>query len=108
MSVQLTRLADAQITIEVSRRAAGTLAEGIETRLCRAEPVEDVESLALDGIEPGLNDLTAEVDATIAVETDDPARLAAQLEETFAVRSAAVERIRAGDAADSEEVVDAT
>lgn len=47
MSVQLTRVADAQLTITVSRAAPGNLAEGVETRLRRAEAVEAVESLAL-------------------------------------------------------------
>ncbi|MFB6194260.1 MAG: hypothetical protein ABEI75_04275 [Halobaculum sp.] len=113
MSVHLTRLADAQITIAVSRAAPGDLAEGVEARLRRADAVEGVESLALEGIQPGLNDLTAEVSATVAVaaDADDPETLAARLEETFAVEQATVERVRtvepAGDAA-SEEVVDAT
>ena len=105
MSVHLTRLADAQLTIAVSRAAPGDLADGVEARLERADAVEGVESLALEGIQPGLNDLTADVSATVAVDTAESETLADRLEETFGIEAATVERVRTPDR--DGEVVDA-
>lgn len=50
-----------------------------------------------------MNDLTAEVTATLVVEAGEPVRIAERLESTFAVQSATVERVRP-----AEEAIDAT
>ncbi|WP_435062301.1 hypothetical protein [Halobaculum sp. EA56] len=55
------------MTIAVSRSAPGDLAEGAETKLRRADAVEAVESLDIRGLQPGLNDLTVEADATVSL-----------------------------------------
>jgi hypothetical protein len=105
MSVQLRTLADASLTVAVSRAAPGDLAEGVESKLRRVEGVESVDDLELDGLQPGLNDLTAEVTATLSVDpavADDPATLAAHLEDRFAVEAAHVEAVRDAPADASE------
>ncbi len=109
MSVHLTRLADASMTVAVSRDGGGSLADGVESRLRRIDAVESVESVDLDGVQPGLNELTAEITATLAVDPDsapDRETLAANLEAPFAVSDATVTALR-DDAADPpDEVAD--
>ncbi|PSQ07494.1 hypothetical protein BRC97_03495 [Halobacteriales archaeon QS_6_71_20] len=97
MSVRRQRLADASMTVAVSRSAPGDLAEGAETTLRRAAAVEAVESLDIRGIEPGLNDLTVEADATVALAADageEREAVAAALAERFGVGDVTVESVR--------------
>jgi len=97
MSVHRQRLADASMTVAVSRSAPGDLAEGAETTLARAAAVEAVESLDIRGIEPGLNDLAVEVDATVALAADageEAGAVADALAERFGVGDVTVEGVR--------------
>ncbi len=97
MSVQLSRLADASMTVAVSRAAPGDLAEGVETKLGRLDGVDAVESVDLRGIEPGLNDLTVQADATLALAGDadgDADALAEAFESTFGVNDVRVDGVR--------------
>lgn len=98
MSVQLTRLADASMTVAVSRAAPGDLAAGVETKLRRIDGVRAVESLDIGGIRPGLNDLTVDVEATLSLDAarDDPdaAALEARFEDAFGVSAVSVEAVR--------------
>lgn len=96
MSVQLDRLADASMTVAVSRAAPGDLAAGVETKLRRIDGVRAVESLDLGGISPGLNDLTVDVEATLALDADDADAdaLEARFEESFGVSAVSVEAVR--------------
>jgi len=97
MSVHRQRLADASMTIAVSRSAPGDLAEGAESKLARADAVGAVESLDIRGLQPGLNDLTVEAEATVALESDaieDREAVADALAETFGVTDVAVTAVR--------------
>ena len=97
MSVQLNRLADASMTVAVSRSAPGDLAAGVETKLRRVDGVRAVESLDIGDIRPGLNDLTVDAEATLAVdarEEDDAAALEARFEDAFGVSDVAVAAVR--------------
>lgn len=97
MSVHRHRLADASLTIAVSRSAPGDLAEGAETNLRRADAVDAVESLAICGLQPGLNDLTVEVEATVALAADagdSPDAVADALAEQFGVNDVSVAAVR--------------
>jgi hypothetical protein len=109
MSVHLTTLADASLTVAVSRNGASSLADGVRSRLRNIDAVEDIESLELDGVQPGLNDLSAEVTATLAIDPEyaaDPETLAAHLEEPFAVSDATIRAIRDDAAGPPDEVAD--
>lgn len=93
MSVQLGRLADASMTVAVSRAAPGDLAAGVETKLRRVDGVDGVESLDLGGITPGLNDLTVDVEATLALDAEteaDADALEARFEDAFGVSAVSV------------------
>lgn len=97
MSVHRHRLADASMTIAVSRAAPGDLADGAETKLARADAVSAVDSLDIRGLQPGLNDLTVEADATVALASDaDDEReaVADALAETFGVNDVSVTAVR--------------
>jgi hypothetical protein len=110
MSVHLQTLADASLTVAVSRNGAESLGEGVESRLRRIDAVDSVESLALDGVQPGLNDLTAEVTATLAVDPEyapDPDTLAEHLTDPFPVSDATVTALREDAADPPDEVADA-
>lgn len=76
-------------TVSVSRNAPGDLEAGVRQRLESADGVDAVESLDLAGIEPGLNDLTVTVTATVAAE--EATGLTRRLEETFGIREVTVE-----------------
>ncbi|MFC6786510.1 hypothetical protein ACFQFH_11595 [Halobaculum halobium] len=85
------------MTIAVSRSAPGDLAEGAETKLRRADAVGAVESLDIRGLQPGLNDLTVEAEATVALAADagaDREVVADALAETFGVSDVAVSAVR--------------
>ena len=76
-------------TVSVPRNAAGDLETGVRDRLSSADGVDEVEEVDLQGIRPGLNDLTVTVSASLAV--DDAADVAARLEERFGVSDVEVE-----------------
>lgn len=115
MSVQLARLVDASMTVAVSRAAPGDLAAGVETKLRRIDGIRDIESLELHGIQPGLNDLTVEVETTLALDADlpdEPTALAAAFEDAFGVSAVTVEATRGvppdvHDVHDAHEALDA-
>jgi hypothetical protein len=76
-------------TVSVPRNAAGDLEAGVREKLGGAESVDAVDDIDLQGILPGLNDLTVSVSASLAV--DDAADVAACLEERFGVSEVEVE-----------------
>lgn len=76
-------------TVSVSRNAPGDLEAGVRSRLESTDCVDAVEMLDLAGIQPGLNDLTVAVTATVAV--DEATGLTRRLEETFGIREVTVE-----------------
>lgn len=80
-------------TVSVPRNAAGDLETGVRDRLRGADGVEDVEDVDLQGIRPGLNDLTVTVSASLSV--DDATDVDARLEERFGVQEVEV-RLRKG------------
>ncbi|SHG71955.1 hypothetical protein [Halobaculum gomorrense] len=85
------------MTIAVSRAAPGNLAEGAESKLRRADAVDAVESLDIRGLQPGLNDLTVEADATVALAGDageDREAVADALAEQFGVTDVSVTAVR--------------
>lgn len=97
MSVQLARLADASMTVAVSRAAPGDLAAGVETKLRRIDGVRAVESQELCGLQPGLNDVAVEVEVTLALDADlpdEPSAVADALEDAFGVSAVTVEATR--------------
>jgi len=110
MSVHLPTLADASMTVAVSRDGSQRLADGVEARLRRVDAVESVESLELEGVQPGLNELTAEVTTTLRVDPDaatDRAGLAAALREPYAVSEATVTALGDDSREPPDEVADA-
>jgi len=75
-------------TVSVPRNAAGDLESGVRTRLEGVDGVVGVEAVDLDGIRPGLNDLTVEVSVELRAEGVDD--LASRLEDRFGVQEATV------------------
>lgn len=75
-------------TVSVPRNAAGDLESGVRNRLEGADGVDAVEEVELEGIRPGLNDLTATV--TVQLRVDGVDGLAARLEDRFGVQEARV------------------
>lgn len=61
-------------TVRVARDADGTLADGAASQLARVDGVEAVETVDVAGIEPRLNDLAVDVEATVrvTVPVDEP------------------------------------
>ncbi|WP_152529843.1 hypothetical protein [Candidatus Halobonum tyrrellensis] len=85
------------MTVAVSRSAPGDLAAGVETKLRRIDAVRGVESVDLRGIRPGLNDLTVDVEATLAVDADgdaDATALEAAFDDAFGVSDVSVAAVR--------------
>lgn len=76
-------------TVSVPRNAAGDLETGVRNRLTGADGVDTVEEVDLQGIRPGLNDLTVTVSASLQVE--DEVDLGARLEDRFGVQEVEVE-----------------
>lgn len=76
-------------TVSVPRNAAGDLETGVCDRLGGADGVDTVEAVDLEGIRPGLNDLTVTVSASLLV--DDAGEVGTQLEERFGVSDVEVE-----------------
>ncbi|WP_224448592.1 hypothetical protein [Haloprofundus salilacus] len=95
--------ASADLTVYVSRDASGDLRTGVRERLRKLDGVTDVDEFEVRGLQPGLNDLTVEIRATLVVELDaevadaadaengsDAAALEAQLLDSFGVKRASV------------------
>lgn len=105
MAVHLQRTVQVSLKVAVSRAAPGDLADGVQQRLCRLDGVERVEALTLDGIEPGLNDLTAEVSASLTLAADlaetlergGPAAVEDRLSTAFGVSAVCVRTMNAGE-----------
>ena len=76
-------------TVSVPRNAAGDLETGVRDRLGDADGVDTVEAVDLEGIRPGLNDLTVNVSASLLV--DDTGDVGTRLEERFGVSDVEVE-----------------
>jgi len=76
-------------TVSVPRNAAGDLEAGVCDRLSGADGVDAVETVDLEGIRPGLNDLTVTVSASLLV--DDAGDVGRRLEERFGVSDVEVE-----------------
>jgi translation elongation factor EF-1beta len=77
-------------TVSVPRNAAGDLEAGVRNRLEGVDGVHTVEDVELEGIRPGLNDLTATV--TVQLRVDGVDGLATRLEDRFGVEEARVVR----------------
>lgn len=75
-------------TVSVPRNAAGDLESGVRKRLEGVDGVHAVEEVELEGVRPGLNDLTASV--TVQLRVDGVDDLAARLEDRFGVDQARV------------------
>lgn len=94
-SARTARTVEADVTVNVSRDAAGSLADGVEKRLARADGVA-VEAFEPTAVQPGLNDLTVEVAAELRI-APDVEDTAARLNATFGVeteRVAPADRLR--------------
>ncbi|MFB6221592.1 MAG: hypothetical protein ABEH90_09145 [Halolamina sp.] len=75
-------------TVSVPRNAAGDLESGVRSRLKGVDAVEAVEAVDLDGVRPGLNDLTVSVTVELRVAPVDD--LVGRLEDRFGVQEATV------------------
>lgn len=75
-------------TVSVPRNAAGDLESGVRSRLEGVDGVVAIEDVDLDGVRPGLNDLTASV--TVELRVDGVDDLASRLEDRFGVQEAQV------------------
>ncbi|WP_157972708.1 hypothetical protein [Haloprofundus halophilus] len=93
--------ASADLTVFVSRDASGDLRTAVRERLRKLDGVTNVDEFELCGLQPGLNDLTVEVRATLVVELDvdagegatarrDAAALETQLLDSFGVKRVSV------------------
>lgn len=85
--------ARADLTVFVSRHAAGDLSDGVRNRLRRIDGVQSVDNVDIYGLRPGLNDITVEVRATLRVRPTagvDEGSIAAQLADGFGVKRALV------------------
>lgn len=68
---QLVRVV-AQLTLNVTRNATGTLADGATSMVARIDGVERVESVDVTGLTPRLNDLQVTATVTCAMQSVDP------------------------------------
>lgn len=84
------RSVEIDCTVSVPRNAAGDLEAGVCNRLEGVDGVTGVESVELEGVRPGLNDLTASVRVELRVHSAE--NLAARLEDRFGVQEAQVLR----------------
>lgn len=57
----------AELTVLVSRHARGDLFDGVHDRLQKIDGVHDVDHVEVRGLQPGLNDLTVDVRATLVL-----------------------------------------
>lgn len=85
-----SRRFDAQLEVQVTRNAGGTLEEGVEAIVEGVDIVRTVEMVDLEGLIPRLNDLAVEafVEGVVEVpdeEADCEGDLVAALEETFGI-----------------------
>lgn len=81
-------------TVSVPRNAGGDLESGVRNRLAGVDGVLDVADVDLQGVTPGLNDLTASV--TVELRVDGVDGLASRLEDRFGVQEATVLRRTGG------------
>ncbi len=75
-------------TVSVPRNAGGDLENGVRDRLTGVDGVVDVADVELQGVTPGLNDLTASVRVELRVKGVDG--LASRLEDRFGVQEVTV------------------
>lgn len=73
MSIQLQEVGvSADLTVEVNRYGEGDLDDGVRAALARIGEVRAVEEVSVTGLRPRLNDLQADVEATLSVATEQP------------------------------------
>lgn len=79
----------ASMTVLVTRDADGDLSVGVRKRLAAVESVERVECVEIRGLEPSLNDLRVDVDATLRLDVppDDGEEATATLADGFGVKA---------------------
>ncbi|SEP21658.1 hypothetical protein SAMN04487948_12232 [Halogranum amylolyticum] len=80
----------AELTVLVSRHARGDLHDGVRDRLRKIDGVQAIETVDIRGLQPGLNDLTVEVETTLRLRPDAPddESVAAQLADGFGIKRA--------------------
>jgi translation elongation factor EF-1beta len=84
------RSVEIDCTVSVPRNAAGDLEAGVCNRLEGVDGVHSIETVGLNSVRPGLNDLTASVTVELRVQSDE--NLASRLEDRFGVQEAQVLR----------------
>lgn len=62
----------AELTLNVTRNANGTLADGAASQLARIDDVEHVDSVDVTGLTPRLNDLQVTATVTCTMQCTDP------------------------------------
>jgi hypothetical protein len=84
------REVDCELTVLVTRDAAGDLVDGVRERLRRVDGVADVGDVDVRGLTPGLNDLRVEATVRLRLRDppDDAEGVEATLESGFGVRAA--------------------
>lgn len=85
--------AQADLTVLVSRHARGDLRDGVRNRLRKVDGVQNIDSVDVYGLQPGLNDIAVEVRATLLIRPTargDDASIAAQLADGFGIKRALV------------------
>lgn len=73
----------AQLTLNVTRNANGTLADGAASMVARIDDVEHVDGVDVTGLTPRLNDLQVTATVTCTLQCTDP-DAQATAEETLA------------------------
>lgn len=102
---QLVRVV-AELTLNVTRNANGTLSEGAASLVARIDDVEDVEDVDVTGLTPRLNDLQVTATVTCTMQCTDPdaeATAEERLADGFGV--AAIEDLRIDSPAPTDEAV---
>lgn len=69
MAAMTCRATDVALRLEVPRDAAGDLHAGVRSRLARRDGIEILD-IDVVGLQPRLNDLTVEVEASIRLAPD--------------------------------------
>ena len=73
MSIQFHEVgATADLTVEVNRYGDGDLDDGVRAALARIDEVQAVDSVSVTGLRPRLNDLQADVEASLVVAVERP------------------------------------
>lgn len=80
----------AELTVLVSRNGRGDLHDGVRDRLRKIDGVRQIDTVDIRGLQPGLNDLTVEVQATLRLHPNAPddEDVAAQLADGFGIKRA--------------------